>query len=395
MQELIRSRLFILYLAVFVNALAFSLVFPLLPQYAKHFELSDISLGILASSFAIAQLFLSPFWGTLSDRFGRKPIIAIGLLGMSASFFVFALAASPLLLFVSRFFQGVFSSAVLPSARAYIADSTTAQERVRAMGYVGAFLAAGFIFGPVLGGYLATNSLALPFFAAGVVALFNLFLVMRFLSESLREKSAEKLSLKLVLSPIQRIWKGVLSPLAPLFILSLLWSFALSNNQVAVPIFSIEKLHLDAGRIGLMFTVIGSVSAFTQFFLLDRITRLFGKHATAIGGLLVMALAFTMMPFLASASLLYVAAAIAGLGSATTHPVVGALLSEETKEQQGITMGTAASFESLGRLLGPLLSGFLLSLGIFAPFLASGLIVAITIAFILVFTDFLKRGHLA
>ncbi|MDO8474064.1 MAG: MFS transporter [bacterium] len=395
MQELIRSRLSIIYLAVFINALAFSLVFPLLPQYAKQFNMSDISLGLLASSFAIAQLFLSPFWGTLSDKFGRKPIIAIGLLGMSASFFVFAVSASPLLLFVSRFFQGVFSSAVLPSARAYIADSTTKQDRVKAMGYVGAFLATGFIFGPVLGGYLAAHSLPLPFLAAGIVAFLNFLLVVRFLTESVREKMEGKLSFKLVFSPIQRIWKGALSPLAPLFILSLLWSFALSNNQVAVPVLSIEKLHLTPERIGLMFTIIGSVSAFTQFFLLDRITKLFGKHATAIGGLFVMALAFTMMPFLPSTLLLYLAAAIAGLGSATTHPVVSALLSEETKEQQGITMGTATSFESLGRLLGPLLGGFLLSFGLFAPFLASGIIITVSVFCILVFTNFLKKGHLA
>ncbi|MBI2123881.1 MAG: MFS transporter [Candidatus Wildermuthbacteria bacterium] len=395
MQELIRSRLSYIYLAVFINALAFSLVFPLLPQYAKHFQLSDVSLGLLASSFAIAQLFLSPFWGTLSDRFGRKPIIAIGLLGMSASFFVFAAAASPILLFVSRFFQGVFSSAVLPSARAYVADSTTEENRVRAMGYVGACLATGFIFGPVLGGYLAAYSLPLPFLAAGVIALLNFLLVIGFLAESVQEKIERKISFKLIFAPIQRIWKGVLGPLAPLFILALLWSFAMSNNQVAVPVLSIEKLHLNAERIGLMFTVIGSVSAFTQFFLLNRMTKLFGKHATAIGGLFVMALAFTIMPFVPSAPLLYAAAAVAGLGSATTHPVISALLSEETKEHQGITMGTATSFESLGRLLGPLLGGSLLAFGLFTPFLVSGVIITVAVFCILVFTNFLKRGHTA
>ena len=394
MQTLIRSPLFFVYLAVLVNAIAFSLVFPLLPLYAKQFNMSNVSLGFLASSFAIAQLFLSPFWGTLSDRFGRKPIIAIGLLGMSASFFVFAVAASPFFLFVSRFFQGVFSAAVLPSARAYIADSTTEQDRVRAMGYIGAFLATGFIFGPVAGGFLAQHSLSLPFLVAGAVAFLNFLFIAKFLTESLKEKTETRLSFKLVFSPIQKMWKGALSPLAPLFILSMLWSFAMSNNQVAVPVLGIEKLHFDSNRIGLIFTVIGSVSAFVQFFLLDWITKLFGKHAAAIGGLFVMALAFTIMPFSSSPFLLYLAAAIAGLGSATTHPVVSALLSEETKEQQGITMGTATSFEGLGRLLGPLLGGFLLSFGLFAPFLASGIIITIGIFCILVFTNFLKKGHL-
>lgn len=270
------------------------------------------------------------------------------------------------------------------------------------MGYVGAFLATGFIFGPVLGGYLAAYSLSLPFLVAGAVAFLNFLLIAKFLAESLphreaglKEKSEARISFKLVFSPFEKMWKGMCSSLAPLFILSFLWSFALSNNQVAVPVLSIEKLHFDSVSMGLMFTVIGSVSAFVQFFLLDWITKLFGKHATAIGGLFIMALAFTMMPFMPSTPLLYLAAAIAGLGSATTHPVVSALLSEETKEQQGITMGTATSFESLGRLIGPLLGGFLLSFGLLAPFLVSGIIITVAVFCILVFTSFLKRGHLA
>ncbi len=395
MQELLRSRFFFVYLAVLVNTVAFSLVFPLLPLYAKQFHMSDVSLGVLASSFAVAQLFLSPFWGTLSDRFGRKPVIVVGLLGMSASFFVFALAATPLLLFISRFFQGAFSAALLPSARAYIADTTSGQERVRSMGYVGAFLATGFIFGPVIGGYLAAYSLSLPFLVAGVVAFVNFLFIARFLTESLVQKSrAAILSFAQIFSPFEKMWKGMFSSLAPLFIISFLWSVALSNNQVAVPVLGLEKLQFGTEHIGFIFTVMGSISAFTQFFLIDRITRLFGKHAAVIVGLFVMTFAFTMMPFFSSPLFLYLAAAMAGLGSATTHPVVSTLLSEETKEQQGITMGIAASFEGLGRLIGPLLGGILLSFGIFAPFLVSGVFMTGAILFILFFTNFLKKGHL-
>ncbi|MDP6704639.1 MAG: MFS transporter, partial [archaeon] len=108
-----QSPLFLIYIAVFINVIAFSMVFPLLPLYAKTFNASNFTIGLLAASFAVAQLLVSPLWGMLSDKFGRKPIISIGLFGIAANFLLFGIASTLPILFITRFLQGIFAGAVM------------------------------------------------------------------------------------------------------------------------------------------------------------------------------------------------------------------------------------------------------------------------------------------
>ncbi|MCH7605001.1 MFS transporter [Patescibacteria group bacterium] len=388
-----QSSLFFIYVTVFINIVAFSMVFPLLPMYAKTFEASNISIGLLAASFALAQLLFSPLWGMLSDKYGRKPIMAVGLLGTAVSFLLFGLAASLPMLFVSRFLQGVFSSASIPAARAYIADITSKEERVKEMGRIGASLALGIVLGPAIGGLLAQTNPSLPFLGAGFVALLSFLFVLKFVPESLSVKSQKRLVLKQgFVAPISKIKWGLQSSLMPLFILSLVWSFALSNNSVAVPLLGIEKFNASAIDIGLFFTILGIVAAIVQFFLLPKITSFLGEHLTVTIGLLLMAIGFTIMPFVPVQLLfLYIAGAVAGFGSAVSRPVITALISKETEEAQGVTMGTANTFESLGRLIGPLLGGFLFSYSMATPFVFSGAVVVFIVLFIVGNTQFLKQ----
>ena len=329
----------------------------------------------------------------LSDKFGRRPIILVGLLGSTASFLVFGLAGSLSMLFISRFFQGVFSAASIPAARAYIADITTKEERIREMGRIGASLALGVILGPAIGGLLAETNHALPFFGAAAVAGASFLFVFKFLPESLSVKSQNSLALKKNLfASILKIKTGLQSSLMPLFLLSFFWSFLMSNNAVAVPLLSIEVFRADASDIGMLFVVMGIVAAIVQFFLISKIAALFGDRAVIVGGLILMALGFMIMPFLpANLMLLYVAVAIAALGSAIARPVITALISKETKEGQGATMGTANAFESLGRLIGPLLGGLLFAFGMAIPFVFSAITVLLALVFIIATTNFLKQ----
>ena len=161
-----------------------------------------------------------------------------------------------------------------------------------------------------------------------------------------------------------------------------------------VPLLGVEKLSLDTGAIGLGFALMGLVSAITQFFLLSRITKTLGQHATIAGGLVLMALSFIVMPFLPNqVSLFYLVMASAGFGSAVARPVITALITKETTEPQGITLGTSSAFESLGRLLGPLLGGFLFVFGPQVPFLFSGTVTILMVFFVWRYTHFLKQGH--
>lgn len=370
--------------------MSFSMVFPLLPIYAKTFNASTVAIGLLAASFSLAQLLFSPFWGKISDRFGRKPILAIGLLGMSVSFFFFGLAGNLFALFVLRFFQGIFAGAVFPSTRAYIADCTTKEDRAKHLGRVGAAMALGAVFGPAIAGVLASQSISLPFFVASLVAFLNFAYIAWLLPESLKAK-AKNIAFRDAALNFTQAWKGLKGPLAPLFLLVFAWSLTMSNTQVSVPLLGLEKFHMTTLEIGLLFTVLGGVIAVTQAFLLPIALRLVTKRIAVVAGLSIMSLGFGSMPFMPGTELVYVSMGIAAFGAALARPLLSALVSEETRDAQGATMGVSGAFENFGRLTGPLLAGFVFGIGFMIPFLASIVVVACILTFVVVKMDFLKK----
>lgn len=387
MEKAKKSPLFFIYFATFVNIIGFGMVFPLLPFYAKEFQASETVIGLLAASFAVGEFFFAPIWGRLSDRFGRKPIIAISLLGISFALGSFAIANSLTWLFISRFLQGVFSAGTFTSVSAYVADVTTREDRIKGMSKLGASVAAGFIFGPAIGGILSSINHQLPFFAAAVLTIFNLIFVQILLKESLKIKE-EKLVLKEGLLNIKAMYYGLRGELGTLFILIFLWSYALSNNQVTIPLYGAEVLIISAAVIGIFFSLQGFTSAFVQWFLLARISKKLGEHHTAVFGLILMALSLFLMPNSAVPYILAVLMMIFSFGSAITRPTVQTLISKKTHEGQGTTMGIAASFESLGRIIGPILGGFVFyKLGYHAAFL----MVVVVIALMLIYVIFKKK----
>ncbi|MBI2020011.1 MFS transporter [Candidatus Daviesbacteria bacterium] len=386
-----KSPLFFIYLATFVNIIGFGMVFPLLPYYAREFQASEALIGLLASSFAIGEFFFAPIWGRLSDRFGRKPIILLSLLGISFAFASFAIANTLSWLFISRFLQGVFSAATFTSAAAYVADITTKEERIKGMSRLGASVAAGFIFGPAIGGMLSSQNHQLPFFTAAALTIFNAIFVMLLLKESLKQKE-ERLVLREGFLNIKAMYHGLRGELGTLFILIFLWSYALSNNQVAIPLFGGEILLISAALIGIFFSLQGFTSASVQWFLLAKITKKIGEHPTAVLGLSLMAISLMLMPFSSLPFILALLMMGFSFSSAITRPTIQTLISKETKEGQGTTMGIAASFESFGRILGPILGGYLFGkLGYHSPFTFSAAVIFLALIFVMRQRHFLRK----
>lgn len=386
-----KPHLLFIYITIFVNIIGFGMIFPLLPFYARHFNASEFTVGLLAASFAIAQFILAPIWGRLSDRFGRKPIIALALLGLAFSYLAFGLADSLFWLFVSRILQGVFSGAALPVAQAYVSDVTSKEERIKGMGNLGASLAAGFIFGPGIGGSLSQVHFSFPFFIASAVTLLNFGSVLIFLPESLTKK-AEKLAIKEGFFNIHHMYKGLKGELGSFFILVFLWSFALTNNEVAVPLFGSEKLNISATIIGYFFSIQGLLAALIQSVLIYKITHLLGEHKTVVLGLIIMALGLFLVPFAKIPALLLTFMVLMTLGSSMTRPTLATLVSKETKEGQGTTMGIFASFESLGRVIGPLLGGWAFAtFGFHAPFTVSAVLILVTLVFVVQIKGFFRN----
>src|SRR5512133_1308196 len=226
-----RKNKLILSFTLLVVMLGYGMIQPILPFLITALGASGRDLGILSSVYAAMQLVCAPFWGTLSDRIGRKPVLLIGVLGYAIAMFIFGLSTRFWMLFLARTFSGVLSSATLPTAMAYLSDNLPENKRSGAMGQLGAALGLGVVLGPLLGGLLSTDSLSLPFFVGSGLALLALLLVFILLPESHpASQAADK-------TPAENFWRwGVLknilsSQAGMLMLLVLIMSFGMTNFQ--------------------------------------------------------------------------------------------------------------------------------------------------------------------
>ncbi|MBI2450469.1 MAG: MFS transporter [Candidatus Nealsonbacteria bacterium] len=372
-----KSQLFFLYLASFITLAGFSMVFPLLPFYAQTFGATNAQIGLLAASFSIAQFISAPIIGRLSDRFGRKPILAISLAGSAVSFLIFGLSPSLAWLFLARTMHGIFSAGAFPIAAAYIGDVTSKENRVKYMGRLTATQSLGFIVGPAASGLLSGVSINLPFFAASAVSLINSLFIIFWLSESLTKKT-EKLAIKEGLINLKAVVNGLRGEFGTLFFLLSGWAFAISNMQVAFPLFAEEKFAFTGVQNGFVFAFMGTLGAIVQWVLLPKAVKIIGEHKTAAIGVFIMAAGQFLIPTAPSVIFLTAFILTSSLGGSLFRPTINAILSKEAKEGQGATMGMAFSFESLGRVMGPLAAAILLTtLGIQSQFVLTSSILII------------------
>ncbi len=181
-----KTPLVILFVTMFLDLLGFSIILPLLPVYITHYGGSAQVGGWLLACFSIMQFLFSPIWGRASDKYGRRPMMLISLVGSAVSYFCFGAAPNLLVLFIARISAGVLSAASLPTAQAYIADVTPPDKRAGGMAMIGAAFGLGFAFGPILGGVLSQHPmfgippLAMPSYFAASLALINFFVARSF-----------------------------------------------------------------------------------------------------------------------------------------------------------------------------------------------------------------------
>lgn len=369
-----KSQIYLLYSAVFITIIGFGMVFPLLPVYAQSLGATPTQIGLLAASFSITEFIVAPIAGRISDRFGRKPVLLTALIGTCAAFVLFGLAPSLSWLFLARALHGVFSGATFPIVAAYIGDATTKKDRVIYMSRLTAVYSLGFIIGPASAGLLSAQNIHLPFYVAAVIALLNAVFILALLPESLSQKT-EKLVLREGFINISALIKSLRGEFGVLFFLLFAWAFAIANFQVAFPLFTEEKFHFTATTIGYMFTYTGIISTFNQLVLLPRIIKSVGEYKTIAFGIIEMTIGQFLIPFSPTIGFLLLFTAFSSLGGSLFRPAINAVISKHTHEGQGSTMGLAYSFESLGRIVGPLVAGvFIAYLGLTSQFVLTSLI---------------------
>jgi DHA1 family tetracycline resistance protein-like MFS transporter len=387
-----RSPLLTVFLTVFIDLLGFGIVIPLLPVYSKAYGASELSLGLLFASFSAMQFVFAPFWGRVSDRFGRRPVLLGGLVGTSLSYVLFGLADSMTGLFVARMLAGFFGANV-STAQAYIADVTEEGERAKGMGMVGAAFGLGFTFGPLIGGELAAWSIGLPgFVAAGLSGCAALYGFLR-LKEPPRtpEGSSRLFGLQTMREVTENGRIGCVMLLYFLGILAfsgfetMFIRFGLARFPT---VFGIEGALSDATLdqvlaaapiAGRYMFFIGLVAAVIQGGLIRRLVPRFGELRLIVAGPILLGLSLVVIGLAAEWWVVIAGCALMPFGFGINNPSLNGLLSRAAPAaRQGAILGMNQSLASLARVLGPLLAGGLFgAIGPGAPFLAAGAILGL------------------
>ncbi len=367
-----RRNIYILSFTLLVVMLGFGIIIPILPFYITRLGASGREMGMLTSISALMQFAFAPLWGTLSDRYGRKPILLVGIVGYGVTMLLFGLASQLWMLFVARALNGILSSATMPTAMAYIADNTPGKGRSAGMGQLGAAAGLGFVLGPALGGLLGAKSLSLPFFAATGLCLISLLLVWLLLPES-RQASSLPVQPRRGFSP-QLLGKAMFSSTGSLMVLTLVINLGMASFQGILGLYALDKFGFSTEQIGLIWMVVGVVTVAAQGALTGLMTNWLGEVNVIRISLTLTAASFGLI-LLASAYLsLLLATALLVLGIALLGPALNALISTRTDLEQGITLGISNSFTSLGRIIGPLWAGFIYEVNISFPFISGAVI---------------------
>jgi multidrug resistance protein len=385
------SPLLIIFITVFIDLLGFGIIIPLLPFYAEHFGASALLVGLLSSSFSLAQFLFAPFWGRLSDRIGRRPVILVGLFGSALSYAFFALASSLPMLFLARTLAGI-AGANIPTAQAFIADTTTAETRARGMGLIGAAFGLGFIFGPAIGGFLSHWGYAAPAWFAAALSLANFMAALFLLPESLPPQARDASRP----GRLEVMRRAVAQPNLPMVLLVyFLVVTAFASFEATFALYSERRFGFTPATIGYMFAWIGVVLATVQGVLVGRVVKRIGERRLVPLAIFVISLALGFVPVAGSVPLLAAAAGLLACGMGFNSPSMLSAISQlADARDQGSALGVSQSLGSLARIIGPLWGGWVFDqFGIGFPFFTAAGVMLLACALSVVAFDRAELGR--
>ena len=377
MQTNNRRNIIILGFALIVVMLGFGMVLPIFPFLLKRLGGSGDEYGLLIALYSIMQFICAPIWGSLSDRMGRKPILLLAMVGNGLTLLLFGLSTRFWMLLVARTLSGILSSATMPAAMAYIGDSTMERDRGGGIGALGGISALGVILGPGLGGWLAGNSLTMPFFIGAGLSLCSLLLIALLLPESLSREARQQTEGKVKVVDLRALWRALFSPIGILLLMAFLVSFGAINFQAIFGLYAMEKFEFNPQQVGTILVVAAAVSAVIQGALTGPITRRWGEAAVIKVSLLTNALGFLVLLLANSYATVLLTAGVYTLSHTLLRPAIQSLTSRRAQMSQGVAMGLNNSFISLGQIVGPLWAGFAFDRNVEYPYLSGAAIMLI------------------
>jgi MFS transporter, DHA1 family, tetracycline resistance protein len=344
-----KRPLFIIFLTILVNLIGFGIIIPLLPFYAETFGASPLTIGLLFASFSMAQLVASPLLGHWSDRWGRRPILIFSLIGTAVSFVMLALAQGLPMLFAARIVDGL-SGGNITTARAYIGDITTEENRAKAFGVLGAAFGLGFIIGPALGGLFAHISYAAPIWVAVVMTVIATLLAWLWLPETIHRVEA------VPGSPWKALRELSARPrLRRLFAIDFLYWGSFAVYQTTFALFGARRFGFDATHTGYLLAAFGCLGVVVQLATVGPVVARLGERRTLIVGLIFAAIGWGGSAMTHSLPVFVTLLVPGAIGIGLCNPSLVSLVSGAGgRHEQGRVQGAAGALESLGRTLGPI-----------------------------------------
>ncbi len=366
-----RSPLLPIFLIVFVDILGFTMIIPLLPFYAQSMGASDLTVGLLLSSYALCQLVAGPVLGKLSDQYGRKPLLIFSQIGTLSGFLLLAATRTLWLVFVARIIDGI-TAGNLSLAQAYIADVTAPEKRAQSFGVIGIAFGLGFTIGPGISGELARMGYVAPILAACALS-FTSILCTTFLLPS-KPPLPEGVEAGADASPFERV--SIFQPalyfaylkrpgLGSLFLQFLCFAFSFSTFFAGFALFSQKRLHYGPTEVGHVLLAIGILGIVMQGRVLGMLVKRFGEARIAASGFVCSSVGSATLAFAMNTPAVISATGALSLGSGMVRPTVTSLITRKAgRHEQGLILGITQSLQSIAQIVSPPLATGLIGLGL-------------------------------
>lgn len=374
------SRLAILFVTVLVDMVGFGIVLPLLPFYAEEFGASPLEVTLLIASFSAMQFIAVPIWGRVSDRLGRRPFIVAGLFASAVSYLIFGLATSLAALLASRIAAGA-AGGTISVAQAYVADTTTPEDRAHGLGMLGAASGLGILIGPAIGGYFSEFGYSVPGYIAAVLCAANGIAALFFLPESPRGRGVRQESEGLAQAGTVRGWVRTMSSF-PLSLLLGVYFLAIMSFTAMTSVLALfaERAHaMDALDMGIVFATAGGTTVVVRGLIVGWLARRFGERRIVQAGTLVLAASLLTIPLVPDPAMMFALVPFWALATGLTFPSLASLVSQATdRDSQGAMLGGQQVVGGIGRVLGPVWAGAIFGrIGIESPFFVGAVLVSV------------------
>ncbi len=377
----------VLFLIVVVDLIGFGIIIPLLPFYAEHYQATPAQVGLLMAVYSAAQFISAPFWGRLSDRVGRRPVLLGTIFAAALSYVWLGLADTLIALFAARALGGLMAGNI-STAFAYAADVTTKENRAKGMGMIGAAFSIGFILGPAIGGILAGADPAnadfrTPSFAAAGLSALACVLGLFTLKESLSTEARARIADQTRVARMKALADALRTPgVGVLLILAFLATFVFAGLESTFAMWSRRQYGWGPEQNGYLFAFIGVLAAMIQGGLMGKLANKFGVERLIFAGAVALAVGLAWIPFTGSVSELVAAMTVAALGFSITTPALNTAISVRGESDvQGGLMGVTRSATTLSRMTGPAVAGTAFGfIGLHSPYYAGAVIMVIVAA---------------